>query len=428
MKINRLFLCNIIVIAVITIFLGSCSYHNDDNPIEYLNVEPEPEPEPEPEEPVDTKYTEAIYAPNSYMVVPGQSIAIPILKAYAIWNIYSNLLKDTDFSSAPPEPMVIWQDTPGLIQSVGLISINGEDSQMVVATSNTVGNAVVGIKIGGKMRWSWHIWVTPYQPKIEAYGKIYKYDNNNDGIIDYEWMDRNLGALSDGIKATETDSLAACGLMYQWGRKDPFPGDVRFRKTNETDVNYFDSKPIYNMQGVQLTEIGKDGGTGVKSIQTDAQEETSSLYRIIQNPTTLYDSNGSYNDWFVSAGVSKCDTLWNETKGKTPFDPCPEGWRIPAMKSDRSPWEGLKNITTQFSSLGVFPYAGFRYMTVGGCLKNSGWQTSLWIANITIGYNGSTIGNAYIMGANYNTRGGVEIRAKDISPRSYANSVRCVKE
>lgn len=428
MKKNVPFLCAIIAIGFITITIESCSYHNDDNPVEYIDVEPEPEPEPEPEEPADTKYIEAIYSPNSYMVVPGQSIAIPVLKAYAIWNIYGNLLKGEDLSSGILEPVVIWQDTPGLIQSIGLISANGEDSQMAVATSNNVGNAVIGIKIGGEIRWSWHIWVTPYQPEKEAYGKTYKYDNDNDGITDYEWMDRNMGALSDGTKATEADSLAACGLMYQWGRKDPFPGDVRFRNTNETDVNYFDSKPIYSAQGVQLTEIGKDGGTGVKSIQTDTQDETSSLYRIIQNPMTIYYSNASYNDWFVSAGVNKCDTLWNETKGKTPFDPCPEGWRIPAMKNDKSPWQGLSNLATEYSSLGAFPFAGFRYMTVGGCLKNSGWQTTLWLANITISYNGITNGNAYTMGINYTTTGGVNIRTKDVSPRSYANSVRCVKE
>lgn len=84
-------------------------------------------------------------------------------------------------------------------------------------------------------------------------------------------MDRNLGATIDKaiIENTSADSLAACGLMYQWGRKDPFPGDHDFRRSNSTDYNYFESKPIYDASGTLLTERSATGGTGIRSVKTD---------------------------------------------------------------------------------------------------------------------------------------------------------------
>ncbi|RXM58194.1 hypothetical protein, partial [Chryseobacterium sp. CH1] len=39
--------------------------------------------------------------------------------------------------------------------------------------------------------------------------------------IDWKWMDRNLGALTKSITASEWNRNI--GLLYQWGRKDPIP-------------------------------------------------------------------------------------------------------------------------------------------------------------------------------------------------------------
>ncbi len=67
------------------------------------------------------------------------------------------------------------------------------------------GNAVVAAKDeSGKILWSWHIWMTD-QPQEHIY-------INDAGTL----MDRNLGATS---AAPDEYSV---GLMYQWGRKDPF--------------------------------------------------------------------------------------------------------------------------------------------------------------------------------------------------------------
>ena len=85
-----------------------------------------------------------------------------------------------------------------------------KDGYIAFKTADTFkeGNAVIAAKdASGNILWSWHIWLTD-QPQAQVY-------NNDAGTM----MDRNLGATS----ATPGD-VGALGLLYQWGRKDPFLG------------------------------------------------------------------------------------------------------------------------------------------------------------------------------------------------------------
>ena len=431
MKMKKLLLLPVLLWA-----LGAgnvaCSYRNDDNPNEYPDPRPEPEPEPDPEPDVDRRYLDAAYTANCFMVGPGRSVDIPVLKAYAMWNLYAEWLGGEDFAGLTPEPVLLWQDAPGLIASLGLIpGKQAEESSIVVSTADKVGNAVVGLRIGGTIRWSWHVWVTRYDPDAElvAYGRIYAWDNDGDGAADYTFMDRNLGAVVDKavIGPTPADSLAAAGLLYQWGRKDPFPGDRILRGTNSTDYKHFDSKPIYDMAGTQLTEGSQTGGTGIRSLSTAADPTRTGLAKSIAEPMVYLRGAEGYSDWFccsVPAKMGRCDTLWCETvRGKSPFDPCPEGWRVLADKNGRFIWNGLENATTDYSALGVFPYAGFRYSAGGGCLKNSGFGASIWSGTPPTG-----IGNAYeltVYVSPYDRRPNIR---RDISSRSDGQSVRCTRD
>lgn len=120
MKMKKLLL---LPALLLTLSVGNvaCSYHNDDNPNEYPDPQPEPEPEPEPGPDINQKYLEAAYTSNCFMVKPGQSVDIPILKAFAMWNLYAEWLGETDLMGLTPEPVLLWQDLPGLITNVGLI-------------------------------------------------------------------------------------------------------------------------------------------------------------------------------------------------------------------------------------------------------------------------------------------------------------------
>ena len=112
MTMKKTFLFFTLLLLASVIGPSSCSYHNDDNPNEYPDPQPEPEPEPEPQPDVNEKYLEASYTPNCFMVKPGESVDIPVLKAYAIWDLYAEWLDKSDFTGMTPEPVLLWQDTP----------------------------------------------------------------------------------------------------------------------------------------------------------------------------------------------------------------------------------------------------------------------------------------------------------------------------
>lgn len=112
MKMKKLLL---LPALLLTLSVGNvaCSYHNDDNPNEYPDPQPEPEPEPEPGPDINQKYLEAAYTSNCFMVKPGQSVDIPILKAFAMWNLYAEWLGETDLMGLTPEPVLLWQGSAG---------------------------------------------------------------------------------------------------------------------------------------------------------------------------------------------------------------------------------------------------------------------------------------------------------------------------
>lgn len=424
---------NILTFLIAAACCVSCVYHNDDNPNVYPDPDPEPipTPEPEPEPDQNEEYVKATYSPNCYMIRPGTSVDIPVKKAYAMWALYTDLLGNVDLAGQKAEPELLWQDVPGLITNVGLIEGNSpETAKMIVSTSDKIGNAVIGLRIRGEIRWSWHVWVTRYNPDAEqvSYGKTYSWDNNGDGVADYIFMDRNLGAVNDGwvIGNSTADSLAACGLMYQWGRKDPFPGDRKFRGDNSTDYKYFDSKPIYDSSGNVLTEGSRSGGSGIRSVKSGHDLSTTGFAKSVMKPMEVLLGESSYHDWFCGdepVVVRKCDTLWcGANRTKTPFDPCPEGWQVPYDKNGKFIWNGLDRVTTDYSPLGVIPYNGLRYRNGGGCLKNSGFAANIWSGTAPTG-----IGNAYQLSVYISPYEQLPVVKKDIGPRSDGYAVRCVK-
>ena len=114
-------------------------------------------------------------------------------------------------------------------------------------------------------------------------------------------MDRNLGATS-----ATPGSVGALGLLYQWGRKDPFLGSSSI-------------------------------SSSVRALSTGTWETSSSKITnalAISNPTTFF--RGDHN--FLP------DANWQSKK--TAYDPCPAGWRVP---------DGGNN--------GIWKSAGFAYTT-----------------------------------------------------------------
>lgn len=164
------------------------------------------------------------------------------------------------------------------------------DDVILFSTSSLFleGNAVIVVKDAlGTILWSWHIWLTD-KPEEQVY-------YNNAGTI----MDRNIGATS----ATPGD-VGALGLLYQWGRKDPFLGS----------------------SSISESVVAKS--TGIWPSSVESSSSTGTVEYVTSHPTTfVYESSSSsQGDWHYA---SRDDTLWTSYT-KSVFDPCPAGWRVPA--------------------------------------------------------------------------------------------------
>ena len=137
-------------------------------------------------------------------------------------------------------------------------------------------------------------------------------------------MDRNIGATD-----MNRGSFDNFGMLYQWGRKDPFPGANAFTIIND-DYSYVEDgeKTLYDIDGKAISKI-KDlaefHGTIEKSIQQPATffamtYKTNGNVDESGNPE--YDCDYITKDW---VDVSDDDYWGGVSMKKTIYDPCPVG-------------------------------------------------------------------------------------------------------
>ena len=181
------------------------------------------------------------------------------------------------------------------------------DNYITFEASDKKGNAVIAVKgAAGTILWSWHIWMTD-KPEDQVY-------NNNAGTM----MDRNLGATS----ATPGD-VHALGLMYQWGRKDPFLGG----------------------QGGTSNTRAASTATWPATVTSDSS--TGKISYVITNPMVFIVSTSSNRDWYYTGSTSTDNTRWSSTKSL--YDPCPYGYRVPDGGSS-GVWAKAFNATSSWTT------------------------------------------------------------------------------
>ncbi len=146
----------------------------------------------------------------------------------------------------------------------------------------TSGDAYVAVYDSeGTILWSWLIWTTE-EPTTTTY---------NDLVI----MDRNLGQWGTGNGEYR-------GFCYEWGRKDPFP---QAYNGQYQPVDFVPSRmTVFNLIDV------RDGLT---------------VAYTIEHPTD-YPRNSDY--YWQTEDEFTTGMWWSE--GKTIYDPCPAGWKVPS--------------------------------------------------------------------------------------------------
>ena len=272
-----------------------------------------------------------------------------------------------------------------------------KDGYITFQTADTFreGNAVIAAKdASGNILWSWHIWLTD-----QPVGQVYY---NDAGTM----MDRNLGATS----ATSGD-VGALGLLYQWGRKDPFLGS----------------------SSISSSTLAKSTITWPSVVESNASNGT--IEYATANPTTFIADNYNNRDWYYTDSSSTDNTRWTTSdKDKSIYDPCPAGWRVPDS--------GLAGVWAK--ALGSLYYFDYTYNSTDEGMNFSGKfgsDQTIWYP--ASGSRDHGFGSLYYVGeyGNYwsaspNTNCAYNLHfgsAGRVYPtnydiRAYGNSVRCIQE
>ena len=275
--------------------------------------------------------------------------------------------------------------------------VSYKDGEITFKATDKKGNAVIAAKdASGKILWSWHIWMTD-QPKEQEY-------NHYAGTM----MDRNLGAIS-----TTPGDAGTFGLIYQWGRKDPFLGAYT------ADAN----------------APAKSTNTWHSAVSSDSSNGT--IEYATANPTTFIKNSSNNEDWYYTGSSDVDLTRWTESSSsKSIYDPCPAGWRVPDG-GDQGIWSIARGSSSDFenSSIdwskaymdfsGIFGSESILYPTAGiysqytGNLTNVRSAGKYWSASkamnssrakcLTFDYNGA-------------------VSPSNNTTRATGCSVRCVKE
>ncbi|REC48337.1 T9SS C-terminal target domain-containing protein [Chryseobacterium pennipullorum] len=366
--------------------------------------------------PAATQYMEGMNNPNSYQIVKSTSasiIEIPVSKAFSVQSQLLNnstILNPSSFNNLKAN--VLWSTNVNLISTIKILNPSPSSLQSLSASRisvaiapNQSGNAVVTLHNGSitaPVYWSWHIWVTDTSiqstlyttelPVAEAVNYM-NYVPKADIILQTTFMDRNLGAtdafpvVANPLTPTSAELAkirASTGLHYQWGRKDPLPtfqnadnkasynvflgtasesGSITYTTLTPATYNNLSGSYIipYNTyaatENVQTADKPSDRISKVLSYSV----KKPLVYMIPSTFATFNSSSPNYTngtDWLAKE-PNLAPERWGRGGKKSPFDPCPEGWRIPDLMSvalvsgadfGQSPWyKKDKNIATAYS-------------------------------------------------------------------------------
>ncbi|MBP1614563.1 MAG: hypothetical protein H6Q13_2011, partial [Bacteroidetes bacterium] len=208
------------------------------------------------------------------------------------------------------------------------------------ADNSTNGNAVIAVTDGTNILWSWHIWKTTYAPNPDNSNTYDTYTTLalTSPVVasrSFKMMKYNLGATETSNWSSTATNAGDLGLLYQWGRKDPFVGALGWSSSSFITTTYTSGYDHTNVLNTTATASGYSGADAT-------------IRYAIENPTHfIYRSSSSTDtkDWLnATTRTEQRDNLWgnpnatttvpnSETGSKSIYDPCPPGWRTPPQDS-----------------------------------------------------------------------------------------------
>ncbi len=344
---------------------------------------------------------------NCFIVKPGEKLQFEPYNRIEKGGDYSisTYLDPTDSNLTIDKIEIIWQtkDCIGDNTNGDLVYLGpdtGDKHRKIIVKTQTEGNALIAARNkDGKIIWSWHIWVTPNEPDNLANAVVYTtypWDSNGihggknaQRIPGYSIMPCNLGALAfrspdqadysvgKGKKFDDVQ-IKTFGMLYQWGRKDPFPPMTYSTGTEDSNgtLEYTNDYTETHYANDNRTVVNKTSGFNAR-VNTGSlwspnyvdylfysqlgDDHPGTVKYSIENPTVYiagtsrtsianedYANGGDWcrdgeSDnrlWGASDSYSTSLNIYDENRSvvahlydnygeKSIFDPCPTGWRVP---------------------------------------------------------------------------------------------------
>lgn len=270
--------------------------------------------------------------------------------------------------------------------SILRVTLNPNQTGNAIIAFHLGNNGVWGTSTQDKIMWSWHIWApqnniaeTTYTTESLANGGVLSVSNasfinptkSGTPPLTTTFMDRNLGSVTtfpntDGFGgsaiASNPNILGSGGLHYQWGRKDPIPtfyspGGVSPMPVFK-QISYNNGVIGYSAainDAAYTTGFTKEYNTyindaGVTPNDSKAERSRKTIKYSVENPFYfLYHNRSGAEIYFSGAGTAQAKSLqikdwiapvgnvanmserWGHATEKSPYDPCPDGWRVPDL-------------------------------------------------------------------------------------------------
>lgn len=255
--------------------------------------------------------------------------------------------------------------TPGItcekVQIDGYRQRNYMSVKLENPNSNDIGSAIVVVKRDNIILWSWHIWVVdnypwePLRPELAS---------------PLPFMNRNLGARYQNTNKSGLYDPNQAGMYYQFGRKDPFhPYD----RAPKPEVKVYKSGPDAK-QDNQAIILGLTPTKAFWRMRDFVRDPTAMGFRDDNFTNALEWGPWEFRNevgnriWGGLANTTTMEpkkrAMYTEGTVKTPFDPSPYGWKVPAAGRE--------------SNFAASP--GF-YPAASGCFPKGDSRALQWVSN-----------------------------------------------
>lgn len=270
---------------------------------------------------------------KSYQTANSGEHILQKFKDHAGKDITSPYINVQNSSDPAMQASIVWTDQSGIVEASSLsVTGSGQNSYVnfhVPQDKIKNGNAVIAVKnASGTIMWSWHLWFD-HKEVLETVkctnfqGKDYNFTKQTLGFAYRKWdgstYDKNRVVR---VKFEQTVGQKASGKQHATITIEQEPGSV---KEISSTLYQFGRKDAF--PGIYTTPYGsiKNGGKNMSITNGIQHPETSYIYAYSKGETWVSKSN-QYNLW----SMDNTTTGYNDNSViKTIYDPCPAGFHMP---------------------------------------------------------------------------------------------------